>query len=317
MLNKFKYIGYRLKYRFAKELKLDRPVDISLELAAACQLGCVFCYWHKPKEIPFKPGMMTWETAQLILADAASIGVNSIKLNYRGESTLNPIFSKAALFAKEHAIGSTFIDRVTNSNFMFSPDREDIFEGLCAQTKVKVSFDSFIPEVLHKQRVKSDYSRIIKNIDIFYNHAKRKNTELVIQSVITNLNKDEDIYGEAKRRWPEAQVSVRNMVEGRVTADLSGLENRKRDFTKRQSCIQATARLIFDWQGIAQVCCPDIKSQLQFGNIKDTSIFDIWNDPKVKKLRADLLSKKAFELEPCKSCSSYESFKGYKHPWGS
>lgn len=311
------YILYRLKYRYARELKLNVPVDVSLELAAACQLACNYCYWNKPKEIPFKPGFMTYDTAMLIIADAATIGVNSLKLNFRGESTLNPRFKDITKFAKDHAKGSTFIDRITNSNFMFASNRDDIFEGLCNQTKVKVSFDSFIPEVLEKQRIKSDHTKIMKNIDIFYNHQKRNNTELVIQAVRTQLNKDEDFEHQSKMRWPEAKVSIRDMVGGRVDKDLSGLENKKRDDSERESCLQFHNRLIFDWEGNAQGCCPDVASKLQLGNIHDKSIYQIFNSEKAKGIRKALLNKKAFENDPCKTCSSHESYKNYKAPWGS
>lgn len=312
------YLKYRLKYRYAPLLKLTKPVDISLELAASCQLACNYCYWNKPKELPFKPGTMSWDTAQLIIADAASIGVNSIKFNFRGESTLNPNFAKITSFAKIHAQGSTFIDRLTNSNFMFKNDREDIFLGLCNQTKVKVSFDSFNKEVLEKQRNKANYELILANIDKFYNYPQRKDTELVIQAVRTKLNKDEDIYGEAKKRWPSATISIRDMVGGRVDKDLSQLEDKKRDFSNRQSCLQAHNRIIFDWQGNAQVCCPDTASKLQIGNIHDESIYQIFNSKKAKAIRKALLDKTAFDkIDACKNCSSHESFKGYKHPWGS
>jgi len=317
MFKPLNYFLYRLKYRYANHLNLNKPVDVSIELAAACQLACRYCYWSKPKELPFKPGFMDWKTCELILADAASIGVNSIKLNHRGESTLNPIFYQATEFAKQHANGSTFIDRVTNSNFMFDPYRFDIFDGLCNQTKVKVSFDSFIPEVIHKQRVKSDHSRIMKNIDIFYNHPKRKNTELVIQAVRTSLNKDEDILGQAKARWPEASVSIRDVVAGRVNKSIEDIEVKKRDFENRKECIQASARLVFDWKGVAQVCCVDTGSKLQIGDIREQSIYEIFNSEKAKKIRKSLKDKSAFNLEPCKSCSSYESYKGYSHPWKS
>lgn len=311
------YYLYRLKYRYAPHLKLNTPVDVSLELAASCQLACRYCYWDKPKELPFKPGIMKYKTAELIIADAAAIGVNSIKFNYRGEATLNPDFSNILLLAKIESSGSTFIDRILNSNFMFNSDREDIFHAMNSLTKVKVSFDSFIPEVMEHQRNKSIHSKIMKNIDIFYHHKDRNNTELVIQAVRTNLNKDEDIEQQAKLRWPEATVSIRDMVAGRVDKDLSELENKKRDDSERESCLQFHNRLIFDWQGNAQGCCPDTASKLQLGNIHDKSIYEIFNSDKAKGIRKALLNKKAFENDPCKTCSSHESYKNYKHPWGS
>lgn len=310
-------LTYRLKYRYAPYLNLDRPVDVSLELASACNQRCGYCYHADQKKLPFTKGIMDLKTAQLIIVDAASLGVNSLKMNFRGESTLNPSFFQITKFAKDHADKSTFIDRVTNSNFKFKTDREDIFNGLCNQTKVKISFDSFIPDVMEKQRAGSIHSLAVQNIDYFYNHKNRKDTKIVIQAVRTTLNKDEDIFGESKKRWPEAEVSIRNMVEGRVDSDLSGLKQADRDFSNRQSCLQAHNRLIFDWEGNAQACCPDTGSKLQFGNIYDKSIYEIFNSEKAKALRKSLLDKSAFKLDPCSKCSSFESFKGYRHPWGS
>lgn len=316
-MSPLKYYLYRFKYRFSPQLKLNRPVDISLELASICNMSCNYCYHSDTKNVPFKKGMMDLLTAKLIIAEAADLGVNSLKFNYRGESTLNPAFKEITSFAKEHAVGSTFIDRLTNSNFKFITNRDDIFEGLCNQTKVKVSLDSMIPGVLEKQRNGSSFELITANIDKFYNYKSRKNTELVIQAVRTKLNENEDIESEVKKRWPSVTLSIRDVVSGRVNKDIKDYEIKERDFSNRQSCLQAHARLIFDWDGNAQVCCPDISSKLQFGNIRDQSIMEIFNSKKFIQLRESLLNKSAFKFDPCKNCSSHESFKGYKHPWGS
>lgn len=314
--HKLRYSFYRYKYNNAKLLNLNKPVDVSLELAASCNQRCGYCYHSDQKKLPFKTGVMPLNIAQLIIIDAASLGVNSLKFNYRGESTLNPHFKEITEFAKDHADRSTFIDRITNSNFKFNSSRDDIFEGLSNQTKVKVSFDSFVPEVMEKQRAGSNHSLAMKNIDLFYNHTLRikSETKIVIQAVRTLLNKDEDIEYQVKKRWPEAMVSVRDMVGGRVDSDLSGLENRKRDLSERQSCIQAHARLIFDHDGNAQTCCPDVSSKINLGNIKERTIYQLWNSNKAKKIRQSLLDKSAFSFDPCKTCSSFESYKNYKAP---
>lgn len=311
------YLLYRLKYRYAQFLNLKKPVDISIELASYCNQRCGYCFHADQENLPFKTGFMSYDTAMLIIADAADLGINSLKFNHKGESTLNPNFARITKFAKDHASGSTFIDRITNSNFKFSNNNEDIFKGLCNQTKVKVSFDSFIKEVLETQRKGANYELILKNIDKFYNYPDRKDTEIVIQAVRTQLNKDEDIYSEAKKRWPDATISIRDMVGGRVEKNLDSLEVKPRDFDNRQACIQAYARLVFDWQGNAQVCCVDLAGKLNIGNIHDNSIYEIFNSEKAKKIRKSLKDKSIFNSNPCKTCSSHESFKGYSHPWGS
>jgi radical SAM protein with 4Fe4S-binding SPASM domain len=280
-------------------------------------MSCFYCYHNDEKNLPFKKGMMDFKTAQLIITDAANIGVSSIKFNWKGESTLNPKFKEITTLAKKLSTGSTFIDRITNSNFKFLTTKENIFEGLCNQTKVKISFDSFIPEVMEKQREGAIHSLIMKNIDYFYNHPERKNTEIVIQAVRTNLNKDEDLEGQVKKRWPEATLSVRDMVTGRVNNDLTSLENKKRDDSQRQSCLQANNRLVFNWEGKAMVCCVDIGEKLNVGNIHDSSIYEIFNSIEAQKIRRSLKDKSAFLFDPCKSCSSFESYRGYKPPFKS
>ena len=169
---------------------------------------------------------------------------------------------------------------------------------------------------METQRAGSIHALALANIDKFYNHPERikSETKMVIQAVRTKLNKDEDIFGETKKRWPEAMVSIRDMVGGRVDADLSGLEHVKRDSSERQSCIQAHARLIINFDGSVNACCPDIAGKLNLGNANKDSLYTIFNSEKAKELRKSLLNKKAFESDACKNCSSFETFKGYKHP---
>lgn len=313
-MKQLNYAIYRAKYRFGQYLPLKVPVDISLELSSLCNMMCVYCYHADKANLPFKMKFMSWETAETILNQAAELGVNSVKMNWRGESTLNPNFEKITSCAKSLASGLTFIDRLTNSNFKFPTDREDIFRGLCNQTKVKVSYDSFIKDVFEKQRAGGDHDLTTANIDKFYNYPGRNN-ELIIQAVRTQNNKNEDFESAIKRRWPSASLSVRDVVEGRLEKDIDGLLVKERDTENRQSCLQAHVRLIFDYSGKASPCCPDIKNELVLGDIHKQTLYEIFNSAKAKQLRKSLKDKSAFESDPCLNCSSHETFKGYKAPW--
>lgn len=315
-----RHLLYRLKYRFGQHLSLKVPVDVSLELSSLCNMRCTYCYHSDQKNLPFKSGLMSFDTASRIIYSAASLGVNSLKMNWKGESTVNPAFADICKYAKRLARGSTFIDRLTNSNFKFQTDKEEIFEGLACQTKVKVSYDSFRKEVFETQRAGGDHDITSRNIEKFYNHPARikSGTELVIQAVRTKLNKDEDLEYEVRKRWPEATISIRDMVEGRVEKDLDSLTNKKRDSSERQSCLQAHVRIIFNHKGKAFPCCPDVKETLSIGDINKQSLQEIFNSAFARKLRTDLKSGKAFEIwDACKNCSSFESYKGFRPAWNS
>lgn len=319
LLKKWDYFKYRFKYRYGKYLDLDVPVDVSLELSSQCNMKCAYCYHADQTNLPFTKGIMDKSIAFMIIEEAAELGVNSLKMNWKGESTINPHFADVTAYAKRLAKGSTFIERLTNSNFKFQTSKDHIFEGLANQTKVKVSYDSFSKDVFETQRAGGDHDLTTKNIDVFYNHPARikSGTEIVIQAVRTKLNKDEDIEGLCKKRWPDATISIRDMVEGRVNKDLDGLTAKKRDLSDRQSCLQAHVRIIFNHKGKAFPCCPDIEEKLCLGDIHQNSLRQIFNSALAKKLRQDLLDKKAFEQNPCASCSSFETYKGFKPVWNS
>lgn len=312
--HKFHYFLYRYRYNNAPLLDLKTPVDLSLELSSHCTISCRYCYFSDPDNLPFKKLIMPFELAQSLIEQGAEIGVHSVKFNGRGEGTMHPRFREITALAKKYARGGTYIDRLSNSNFYYRRNQEDIYEGLANQTKVKVSFDSFIPEVFEHQRNGAKFDNVIGNIDAFYNHPLRikSETKLVIQAVRTLLNKDEDIESEVKRRWPSASVSVRDMVGGRVDKDVSEFENVTRDNREREPCIQAFARAVVHSDGKIAPCCPSFKGDLIIGDANKDSLHTIFNSMIAKQLRIDLKTGAAFKTEPCKGCSSHESYKGYK-----
>lgn len=229
---------------------------------------------------------------------------------------MHPMFNAITALAKGLAHGSTFIDRITNSNFNFSFNREDIFHGLCNQTKVKVSFDSFDKEIFESQRKGSNYEKTIANIDKFYSYPGRDNI-LVVQSVRTQRNKDEDLEHEIKKRWPSAVASIRDVVQGRTQdKSYSDILVRARE-TDRKPCQQAFVRLVIAHDGRVSPCCPDIGNKLVIGDVKEQKISEIFNSYTAKLIRRGLKDGSAFALDPCKTCPSHESYKGHKPNWNS
>jgi radical SAM protein with 4Fe4S-binding SPASM domain len=311
---------YRIKYLFGKHLPLTVPVDMMLELASSCNMRCSYCYHADPTHLPFTRGLMDRDLAMEAICEAADIGVNSLKFNFRGEGTLHPNYTEITTYAKSRSSGSTFIDRLCNSNFKIVPSRrEDIFHGLATLTKVKVSYDSFIKEVFETQRTGGNHALTTENIDLFYNHPARikSETKIVIQAVRTKRNANEDIAGESRKRWPEAEISIRDMVEGRVNKDLTGVVTRSRDTSGRQPCNQAYVRLIVHHDGRVGCCCPAIANDLLVGDFKEQTLKEVFNGEIARQIRKDLKTGKAFEKNPCKTCSSFESYSGYKASWTS
>ncbi len=307
---------YRIKYNYGRFLPLKKPVDVSLELSSHCNMRCVYCYHTDQDGLPFKTDYMKLGLALNILQQVVVAKIPSVKFNWRGESSLNPDYKTVLRYAADmfEKHGYPF-DRLINSNFMFTKDRSEIIRAMSRQTKVKVSFDSFIPSVYEHQRKWGIHKNVLRNIDDFYNLGS--SAYLVIQAVRTKANYDEDIRGEIKRRWPQAGISIRDVVAGRNEIDTSELIDDTRMGKGRIPCRQAFVRLIVAHNGDVSPCCPDIKQQLILGDANTEKILDIFNNEKANALRKSLLDKSAFASDPCKNCSSHESYAGYKPAWNS
>lgn len=310
-----KNLLYRLRYHYGRQFKVKTPVDISLELASICNLRCSYCYHADQENLPFTKGVMTYETASRIIQQACLLNVPALKFNWKGEGTLNPDYYQILSLAASLANGYTFQDRIVNSNFQFNPKKEEIFEAMCKATKVKISYDSFHKDVFESQRKGASHEVVTSNIDRLYHWPDRDN-EMIIQAVRTKNNYTEDIEGNVRKYWPKAKVSIRDVVDGRVDNNHD-LSVKKRQFEHRQPCKQAYVRLIFNHKGDAFPCCPDVKEQLRLGNIHSETMEDIFNGYLAKMLRKSLKDGSAFLEDPCKTCSSFESFKGTKGVWQS
>lgn len=318
------YKKYRATYNNSPDLNLDCPVDVALELSSHCNLRCPYCYHADKNGVPFEKGMMDRITGYKIINQAYLAGVNSIKFNWRGESTLSPNFLRFSELAYNLSLikKGPLIDRISNTNFNFFNERDDIFKALSYLSKLKVSIDSLNKTVYETQRARGNFDLICKNLDKFCEKFWDQNkTTLVLQAVRTNLNKDEDLEGEFKKRWPNAIVSIRDCVDNRTVNDHD-FSYRERSQVERIPCRQAFSRLIFDWKGNAYACCPGFDNKtndpLKFGNINQMTLREIFNSPKAIELRRGLKEGWAFKVhEVCKNCSSYETYAGYQPNWDS
>jgi radical SAM protein with 4Fe4S-binding SPASM domain len=242
-----------------------------------------------------------------------------MKFNWRGESTIHPDYAKIIDHANRIATGSSLIDRIANTNFILPSDpskKLEILRAMSGLTRVKVSFDSLDWRVYSAQRG-DGWSDVYRNITLFYEQfLNPKKTQLVIQAVKTKLNEHED-FNEMLKLWPKATLSIRDCVSGRKDESYSDIADDKRTGKERIPCKQAFARLIVHHSGDVSPCCVDISSKKIIGNVYNESISKIWNSWRATWFRETVANGMAFDSEPCKSCSSLESYAGNKTRWGS
>jgi len=77
-------------------------------------------------------------------------------------------------------------------------------------------------------------------------------------------------------------------------------------------CTQLWKWMVVYWDGSVVLCCADMFSQTIVGDLKSDSISEIWNGPKMKGLRNQMVGRKRFEVPLCQDCDIHLSWHNLK-----
>jgi radical SAM protein with 4Fe4S-binding SPASM domain len=60
--------------------------------------------------------------------------------------------------------------------------------------------------------------------------------------------------------------------------------------------------LIIRYDGTVVFCCNDYYNEVTFGNVKNKSVKEIWNNPRYREIRKNVLKRGKFDFDICKKC---------------
>ena len=280
----------------------SKPLAVDIELSDACNLKCTFCA-HGMGTVK-NVGFMNNDTAKILIDECATLGVYSIKFNWRGESGINPFLPEAVKYAKDKGI----LEVSMNTNGL--PKDENILIE-CVKNgldRIIFSVDGHSSETFEKVRVGGDYNKLVENINKLLEYKKENNLTkpfVRVQMVRSNVNAHEvDDYLEY---WTPKVDDVRiSDVMDRGQGEKMSVGDQVT--VGRTRCPQPFQRLIIARDGRISPCCGDWDQDLVMGDVSKSSILDIWNGEKLENFRKLQNDVKLDEFEPCKSCYVKESY---------
>ena len=77
-------------------------------------------------------------------------------------------------------------------------------------------------------------------------------------------------------------------------------------------CTQLWKWMVVYWDGSVVLCCADMFSQTTVGDLKNNSITEIWNGPKMKKYRDQMVKRQRFDIAICQDCDIHLSWHNLK-----
>ena len=258
------------------------PLCVDLETSAMCDLACPFCY-RQSVATPDK--IMPMEVATRAIAQAAELGVPSMKFNWRGEPLLHPQLPELIARAKDAGV----LDTIINTNAVRLDEakaRELIESGL---DFVIYSFDGGSKQSYERMRpgrfAENSFETVYANIRRFAELKRQLGSPFPwtkIQMVLTEETFPEqqaffDLFSDCVD-----EVSVKAYTErGGALTDLPKAEREQltealeerglphdtpywRDMegtihysVGRLACEQPCQRLLVSYSGLVGMCCYD------------------------------------------------------------
>jgi radical SAM protein with 4Fe4S-binding SPASM domain len=273
------------------------PVRLWIELTSYCNLQCIMCPNKKLKKED--KGYMDFDLYRKIIDEASSFAFD-VNLAHRGESLLYPDIIKAIRYAKARNI----FTRLHTNGSLLSPElSSSIIDS--ALDRISFSFDGYTKENYEKIRIKGDFDKTIENIIRLLKMKKsmeRKKPQVAIE-VIDFTPEETKKDARAKKEFSERFKGL--PLDELVVKELhnwAGETSSEKPSSIRTICTFPWNALIIFWDGSVLPCSQDFFGSYILGNVKHSSLREIWNNKKMVFLRKKLAAKDVTDLNPCATC---------------
>jgi radical SAM protein with 4Fe4S-binding SPASM domain len=235
-----------------------------------------------------------------------------IYLFLQNEPLMDKDIFKRCKLIKTTSKGKIKTGLVTNGS-LFTKDKIDelVQSGI---DELIFSIDALTEKTYKKIRQGLDFNVVIQNIDNVI--QSKYHGHLAVKFVVQKDNVEE--LEEFKQFWNKKRISVQVTDLRNRSGDLTSFDDIRLQnvnniffgnilnyFLKKlvKGCSTPLTTFNILSNGDVILCCDDFSNKLILGNVKDTSIQDIWNSKQYKKIR-EMLFKGDYENIPaCRTCS--------------
>lgn len=295
-----KRIQIENRTELAKEIPLESPYCIFIDPSSICNFKCKFCMNHKIKN----PGIMSFDTYKKIINSLKEFEnpVKTIRLYGFGEPLLNKHFADMVKYAKQ-SNKVLNVDTTTNGSlFTYDLSRKIIEAGI---DRINISING-LSSKQYKEFTGKDinFDQMVENLTFLYSIKKKTTIFIKINGdYLTSVEKQKffnifkpisdgcDIEHTAEC-WYDTEIENVNKEVGVYGQPLDNMK----------VCPYPLYSFTIHADGQAVICFLDWNKKIPIGNIKQNSVKEIWNGPKLKKLQIMMLEQKRENHPICKNC---------------
>jgi len=286
--------------------------EVWFEPTNICNLRCIHCI---QPQMTRKKGYMDFSLFQKLVDEASFHGM-AIGLAGQGEPLLHPEFTKMVRYASSRCY--TYL--VTNANRLNEKIAKEIIEAEPAT--VQFTFDAPTKEIYEKICQGGSYETTAQNIKRFA-ELKRESGKTWPQVAIAIVEEpgtrdkidqfQEWCYTTLGRDVISAVLPQRlGNFQGESELWRSGEvidEDMKPNLPRSEwpVCINPWRQIRVNWDGTVASCLWDYNNKFIIGSVKENTIMEIWNGPKMREFREALATRQYERIEGnghlCSTCN--------------
>ena len=294
-----RYLIYRYIYNMYPRLKIveDFPPCVQLEPTSKCNFRCIMCYQSDLSFSAKKNGFMGDMSFDIFkkVVDEIEGNVEAVTFASRGEPTLSRLLPDFLDYTKGKFLGL----KVNTNASMLNEKMIHCLLSSDLQTIV-FSVDSPNPDEYEKIRVKSNFKKLMKNIELFHEIKEKsyKDSKHIIRISGVKMSEGQTVNKMEIKFGKFADfIGFTNM-----TPWQSSYDNEINDI--KDPCTQLWTRLLLRHDGTANPCDYDYKDKLSKFNVKNLTIKEIWKHKSYTHYRNLHLEGNRKDLYPCNRCLS-------------
>ena len=273
------------------------PPSLQIEPTNNCNLRCLSCPRDQMKR---EKGFMPFDLFTKIIDDAAGCRVKRIHFYLHGEPLLHPQIVEMIAYIKKTKMGIT----ITTNGMALDQDKitKLLRAGLDSGDYFTVSVFGGTRETHEKLMVNVKHEKVKENIRDFVRlrtlHKVNGPVIETIMYVMPENKHDEKAY---RGTWDGIVDHVKI---------AHGISNAFRKWgmhdvdlpVRMRTCPNLWERLTVCWNGDVTLCCMDVNGSFLLGNLKENTIQEMWDSPKLDAVKEMHRAGKVNDIELCKYC---------------
>jgi len=243
----------------------------------------VLCPIHK---LSRPVGYLDWDLYQKVIDEYAQFGKSILMSNY-GEPLLDPLLVERIKYAKRKGLRVGFF---TNGWLLNKKMSKDLIES--GLDSLNISVHAALSPTYKRIYGCGSLEKVTKNIEqllqlrnVDYKHA---NPTVNLKHKIMNENKGETTLFVKQWNAKVDFIGIGNDLSSR-TGSINLANVKKRNYKRSNPCMWPLNSLVILTDGHVTICCKDWDGKIVVGNVRDSTILDIWNSDSMKKIHENML----------------------------